>query len=122
MSFLQPCLLLMLTRSEAHGYSLLDELAEFGFNPDRVDPSLVYRALREMEANSWVSSHWDTESQGPRRKVYKITSEGDAYLRAWVVELRHTRDEINHLLNAYEQEKEDKRYQRFEWQQNSVAL
>jgi len=106
MSFLQPCLLLMLTRSEAHGYSLLDELAEFGFNPDRVDPSLVYRALREMEANSWVSSHWDAESQGPQRKVYKITSEGNAYLRAWVAELRRTRDEIDRLLNAYEREKE----------------
>jgi poly-beta-hydroxybutyrate-responsive repressor len=106
MSFLQPCLLLMLTRSEAHGYSLLGELAEFGFNPDRVDPSLVYRALREMEANRWVTSRWDAESQGPRRKVYQITPEGDAYLQAWVTELRRTRDEINRLLAAYEQEKE----------------
>ena len=56
MRFLQPCLLLMLARGEAHGYSLIDELAEFGFNPDRLDPSLIYRALREMEADRLVSS------------------------------------------------------------------
>jgi hypothetical protein len=41
MSFLQPCLLLMLTRDEGHGYSLHGALTEFGFNPDRFDPSLI---------------------------------------------------------------------------------
>ncbi len=68
MSFLQPCLLLMLTRGEAHGYSLLAELAEFGFNPERFDPSLAYRALREMEDSGLITSHWDVDSQGPRQR------------------------------------------------------
>jgi poly-beta-hydroxybutyrate-responsive repressor len=107
MSFLQPCLLLMLMRTEAHGYSLLDELAEFGFNPERVDPSLVYRALREMEAGGWVTSSWDTESLGPRRKVYQITREGRDYLELWVADLHRTRDEIDALIAAYEQIKVD---------------
>lgn len=49
MQFLQPSLLLMLTRGEAHGYSLLDGLEEFSFNMDRPDPSLIFHALREME-------------------------------------------------------------------------
>jgi PadR family transcriptional regulator, regulatory protein PadR len=103
MSFLQPCLLLMLTRGDAHGYRLLDDLAEFGFNPDRFDPSLVYRALREMEEGGWVTSCWDTESQGPRRRVYQITQEGKNYLQVWVVDLRRTRQEIDTLIAAYEQ-------------------
>ena len=107
MSFLQPCLLLMLTRGDAHGYRLLDELDEFGFNPNRVDPSLVYRALREMEASGWVTSRWDTESQGPQRKVYQITQEGKDYLELWVVDLHRTRDEIDALIAAYEQIKVD---------------
>jgi poly-beta-hydroxybutyrate-responsive repressor len=93
----------MLTRSEAHGYRLLDDLAEFGFNPDRVDPSLVYRALREMETNGWVTSRWDTESQGPQRKIYQVTQEGKDYLEFWVADLHRTRDEIDALITAYEQ-------------------
>ncbi len=106
MSFLQPCLLLMLTRGEAHGYSLLDELAEFGFNPDRVDPSLIYRALREMEDGGWVTSSWDEDGQGPRRRVYQILPEGKSFLAEWIDDLRCTRDEIDSLLAAYERELE----------------
>ena len=107
MSFLQPCLLLMLTRGEAHGYRLLDELAEFGFHPDRFDPSLIYRALREMETGGWVISRWDDDSHGPRRKVYQITQEGKDYLQLWVTDLRRTRDEIDSLISAYEQIESD---------------
>lgn len=102
-SFLQPCLLVMLHRGEAHGYSLLNGLDEFGFNLDRLDPSLVYRALREMEAASLVTSEWGDESLGPQRRVYQITEEGEQALAQWVADLRRTRQEIDHLLTAYEQ-------------------
>jgi PadR family transcriptional regulator PadR len=102
-SFLQPCLLVMLHRGEAHGYSLLNGLDEFGFNLDRLDPSLVYRALREMEAASLVTSEWGDESLGPQRRVYQITQEGEQALAQWVADLRRTRQEIDHLLTAYEQ-------------------
>lgn len=102
MSFLQPCLLVMLHREEAHGYSLLNGLGEFGFNLERLDPSLVYRALREMEAANLVSSEWGDESLGPQRRVYRITEQGDQALAQWVSDLRRTRQEIDHLLAAYE--------------------
>jgi poly-beta-hydroxybutyrate-responsive repressor len=103
MRFLQPCLLLLLRRSEAHGYALLDELEEFGFHPERLDPSLVYRALREMEEAGLVQSRWDEDSQGPRRRVYALVSEGEAYLAARVEDLRRTRDEIDRVILAYEE-------------------
>jgi PadR family transcriptional regulator PadR len=110
MSFLQPCLLVMLHRGEAHGYSLLNGLGEFGFNLERLDPSLVYRALREMEAAYLVASEWADESLGPQRRVYRITEEGDQALAQWVSDLRRTRQEIDHLLAAYEEvvQSEDK--------------
>jgi poly-beta-hydroxybutyrate-responsive repressor len=104
MSFVQPCLLVMLYRSNSHGYSLLSELNEFGFNPGQLDPSLVYRALREMEEIGLVTSEWDEEdSLGPQRRVYSITQAGEDYLVAWVEDLRRTRQEIDTLITAYEQ-------------------
>ena len=103
MSFLQPCLLLMLARGEAHGYSLLDGIDEFGFDRERFDPSLVYRALRDMEEAGWVSSRWGEESQGPKRRVYQILPDGEARLGEWIADLHRTRDEIDALLIAYEQ-------------------
>ncbi len=104
MSFLQPCLLVMLHRGEDHGYNLLNGLDEFGFNPGQIDPSLIYRALREMEEICLVTSEWDQDSSlGPQRRVYRITQDGRNYLARWISELRRTRQEIDGLIKAYEQ-------------------
>jgi DNA-binding PadR family transcriptional regulator len=106
MSFLQPCLLVLLHQRSAHGYDLLDELEHFGFNLDRLDPSLVYRALREMEASALVMSEWGEESLGPQRRMYQITPDGEAFLKEWVADLKRTRQEIDALLQVYEQTEE----------------
>jgi PadR family transcriptional regulator PadR len=103
MNFLRPCLLFLLCRGEGHGYSLLDGLAEFGFGRG-IDPSLVYRALREMEEAGWIASRLGEESQGPQRRVYRILPAGEQHLADWIDNLRRTRDEIDHLVQAYERE------------------
>lgn len=100
--FIQPCLLVLLHRGEAHGYSLVDGLAEFGFNPEQLDSSIVYRALREMEDEHLLCSEWDKDSQGPARRVYRISEAGEAFLTDWIDDLRTTRDEIAALIQAYE--------------------
>lgn len=99
--FLEPCLLLLLRADAAHGYNLLDGLRQFGFAPGTLDASVVYRVLREMEVAGWVSSQWDTAGSGPPRRVYTTTSDGEAYLAAWISDLRHTRDEIDRFIEAY---------------------
>lgn len=101
-SFLQPCLLVLLRRDQAHGYSLLNDLAEFGFDPEFLDPSLVYRALREMEMMGLVTSEWSDESLGPQRRIYRVTPAGEEYLAQWIADLRQTRREIDALLAAYD--------------------
>jgi len=99
--FLRPCLLVMLHRNPTHGYDLLDGLDAFGFPPGQQDPSLVYRALREMEAEGLVTSVWDAESRGPQRRVYQISPTGEAYLQEWITDLRQIRQDIDTLLAAY---------------------
>jgi DNA-binding PadR family transcriptional regulator len=86
----------------------LDRLEKFGFNSEQLDSSLVYRALRDMEEAGWVESRWDDESQGPRRRVYRILPEGEAHLEEWIGDLRRTRDEIDHLVQAYQEEIESR--------------
>ena len=82
----------------------MNGLGEFGFNPDQKDPSLIYRALREMEEIGLVISAWDQDSSlGPQRRVYQITQDGEDFLAGWVADLRRTRQEIDALLSAYEQ-------------------
>jgi PadR family transcriptional regulator PadR len=104
MGFLQPCLLLMLQRSDDHGYNLLSGLDEFGLNPDAYDPSMIYRALREMESAGWIISYEGETSLGPQRRVYRLTEEGRRHLEIWIEDLRRAKHEIELLLEAYERD------------------
>ena len=97
---LEPALLLLLHHGPAHGYTFLDQLGEFGLAD--LNPSVVYRALRDMEERGWVTSTWDEEeTQGPPRRVYQITELGDQVLAQWAQDLEESKRRIDHLLNVY---------------------
>jgi DNA-binding PadR family transcriptional regulator len=103
MGFLRPVLLFLLSQKNAHGYSLHDGITEFGFNSNRIDPSLVYRTLREMEVSGWIVSFKGEESRGPQRRVYQLLPSGKSYLSELIDGLRRRRDEIDNLLKVYDQ-------------------
>lgn len=97
---LGPILLLALHHGPAHGYTLLEQLGGFGL--DGLDPSVVYRALRAMEEQGWVTSVWDGEqTQGPPRRVYSLTAPGDQVLQSWIEDLQETRRSLDSLIEAY---------------------
>jgi PadR family transcriptional regulator PadR len=104
--FLEPTLLLLLHYGPGHGYTLIDGLEEYGLHD--VDPSAVYRALRGMEDKGWVASSWDEEqTQGPPRRVYRLTELGDEVLQWWTRDLRETRSMIDHILGTYRKHMEE---------------
>jgi PadR family transcriptional regulator PadR len=103
---LEPSLLLLLHHGPAHGYTLLERLGQFGL--EALNPSVVYRVLRDMEARGWVTSTWDEETtHGPPRRVYRLTALGDEVLGWSVQDLRDTRSIIDHLLGVYSQHMEE---------------
>ena len=104
--FVKPTLLLLLHHGSAHGYTLIEQLGEYGLAD--IDPSVIYRALRDMEERDWLVSSWEeVETQGPPRRVYRLTQLGDELLGWWIQDLRETRDMIDHLLSAYDQHMEE---------------
>ena len=102
MFFLQSCLLVLLHREPGYGYSLMDGLQEFGFQTKQMDISIIYRALRNLEADGLVSDSWDNSSLGPQRRVYTITPHGEEALALWIENLRQRRKEIEALETAYD--------------------
>jgi PadR family transcriptional regulator PadR len=100
-SFIQPSLLLLLRQGEGHGYVLMEGLKELGLADDSLNPSMVYRGLREMEQWGWVTSQWDTEGSGPSRRVYRITPQGEEFLKAWVGELQEMKGTLERFLETY---------------------
>ncbi len=101
---LRPCLLMMLAREESHGYELYDQLVQFGFEPERLDSSIVYRDLRDMEEVGLIRSYWDEDSKGPKRRVYRITEEGVGCLKESIELLEGLKARIEHLVKQYQEQ------------------
>jgi PadR family transcriptional regulator PadR len=99
---LRPSLLILLAEGDSHGYEILDHLEGFGFNSDCLDPSIVYRDLREMEIEGLITSYWDENSKGPRRRVYQIGSPGREQLLERIDFLKNHQSRIQFLIDRYQ--------------------
>lgn len=101
LGFLQPCILVQLSRKDLHGYDLFKGLEYFVDDAEEYDPSIIYRLMRDMEENGHVTSYQGEISNGPQRKMYTITEEGKSMLHRWVADLQRTRSEIDRLLHHF---------------------
>ena len=98
----EPALLAFLKKQPSHGYGLLEKLDQLGLGS--IQPSVIYRILRDYEEIGLVESGWDTnETQGPPRRVYGITEDGLAALDRAKGSLKETVDRIDALLKIIEQ-------------------
>jgi PadR family transcriptional regulator PadR len=97
---LESVLLLRLHDGPAHGYSLLDGLDQFDLA--HLDASVIYRLLRDMEGDGQVTSTWDgDQTQGPPRRIYRLTASGKEALAWWVKDLEASKARIERFLRAY---------------------
>lgn len=102
-SILEPALLILLKEQPRHGYTLLSDLETMGMST--IHPSVIYRTLREMEGLEWIQSDWETEkTQGPPRRNYRLTPQGEEALQNWRYELEKNKDLISQLLKRIETE------------------
>jgi poly-beta-hydroxybutyrate-responsive repressor len=100
--FLQPSLLLALHLQPSYGYELIEKVGEFGFLDGAIDPGIIYRHLRRLEADGFVSSEWDTSGSGPARRYYHVTKDGEELLRNWVPFMEKSKDALGRFLQLYQ--------------------
>ena len=98
-NFLRPCILLLLRESPAHGYDLLERLGAFGFSGS--DPGGLYRALRALESEGYVSSAWEASDSGPDRRTYQITRAGMESLHQYAKGLERTGEIVGAFTSRY---------------------
>jgi len=101
--FVEPALLLLLHQGPMHGYGLINGLKSVGLGDYPVDPSAIYRILRDLEKGNVVVSTWDEQTAaGPPKRVYSITDLGERMLAAWVEDLRETSRVLQSFLAVYD--------------------
>ena len=84
----EPAVLAVLLRSDGHGYDLRREIVELTSGRVDVDPGGLYRTLRCLEEDGFVTSVWVNGTAGPQRREYRLTGEGRTLAQDWAAQLR----------------------------------
>ena len=65
-----------------------------------VPRAMVYGLLQRLEGNGFLTSTWDTRGNGPARRIYRITEEGEEYLKEALDRLARVKEIIDELTSG----------------------
>jgi DNA-binding PadR family transcriptional regulator len=89
----------VLTRRDSYGFEIFKTIRDATGGAYEIKEATLYASYRRLERDGLVEAYWGDESQGGRRKYYRITDAGRSEfrrsVRAWVI----TREIIDALLH-----------------------
>ena len=69
-------ILKMLIDGDKYGYQITKLIYETSGNVYELKEATMYSSLKRLETDQHIISYWGDESQGGRRKYYRITNSG----------------------------------------------
>lgn len=77
----------VLEQGPCHGYAIAREIERQSGQLFNLREGKLYPMLRVLEQDGFIEGHWDTQVNGPARKVYALTPAGRGELaksrQAW---------------------------------------
>ncbi len=83
---LATAVLVLLLEQDGHGYDLAARLPSLGL--EQPAAGSLYRTLRSLEGDGFLSSCWDGSARGPARHVYRVTAAGRRHLAGSIEAIR----------------------------------
>jgi len=69
-------ILRLLMDGDKYGYEITKLIHERSDNIYDLKEATMYSSLKRLEKDTYISSYWGSETQGGRRKYYRITPQG----------------------------------------------
>ena len=91
-------ILCVLSDGDSYGYEILKEIAQTSRGAYEMKEPSLYTSLKRLESQDFVESYWGDETQGARRKYYRVTDAGKTELNAAIKRWVHVREIIDRLL------------------------
>jgi DNA-binding PadR family transcriptional regulator len=66
----------ILRQGDSYGYEIYKKIIELSDNQYELKEATLYTAFRRLEQEGCILSYWGDETQGGRRKYYRITEDG----------------------------------------------
>jgi len=89
-----------LRRGDRYGFEIYKAIRDATGGAHEIKEATLYATYRRLTKDGLVEAYWGDESQGGRRKYYRITDAGRAVFRKNVAAWVATRDVIDSLLSA----------------------
>jgi PadR family transcriptional regulator PadR len=90
----------VLRRGDSYGFEIFRAIRHATGGAYEIKEATLYASYRRLEKDGLVEAYWGDETQGGRRKYYRLTDAGRAVYRrnvdAWVL----TRGVIDNLLDT----------------------
>jgi DNA-binding PadR family transcriptional regulator len=89
----------VLMHGEAYGFEIYNRILERTGEQYELKETTLYSSYKRLEADGCIESYWGDETQGARRKYYRITCKGREVFEKNLRDWRFTQKIINNLLN-----------------------
>lgn len=90
----------LLSTHDRYGYELCKQVGILSDGEYELKEPTLYSAFRRMEAAGLISSYWGGESQGGRRKYYRISEAGRETYRRNLEDWKRARTLIDRLVTG----------------------
>jgi len=91
-------ILKLLLDGDKYGYEITKLVAELSGNGYELKEATMYSSLKRLENDGNIISYWGDESQGGRRKYYRITNVGQKLYKTNRLNWDNAKEILNNLL------------------------
>lgn len=88
----------MLLNKDKYGFEIYSDILERTDSQYELKETTLYSSYKRLEKDGLITSYWGDETQGARRKYYKITDAGRLRYAQNKLDLEFTQKIINNLL------------------------
>jgi DNA-binding PadR family transcriptional regulator len=88
----------ILSGGDAYGFEIYNRILERAGGRYEPKETTLYSSYKRLEADGGIVSYWGDETQGARRKYYRITDKGRKLLTQGLRDWKFTQKIINDLL------------------------
>ena len=93
---LEYCILAILSREDSYAPKIIAELKQAEMI---VVEGTLYPILTRQKNAGLLTYRWEESPQGPPRKYYKLTEQGETFLGELEISWKELNDTVNHIAN-----------------------
>jgi len=90
----------ILRQGDSYGYEIYKKIFALSGNQYELKEATLYTAFRRLEQEGHIISYWGDETQGGRRKYYRITEEGKEQYEQNKMDWKFAKKILDKLING----------------------